>query len=87
MMYWDGDWSGWTWFAMGFSMLVFWGLFAIAIWLGVRAMSTTRSGSAPSMQPSSAEDTLRRRYAEGKIDDEEFNRRLRVLRGDTVAHG
>jgi putative membrane protein len=84
-MYWDGDWSGWTWFAMGFSMLVFWGLVAVAIWLGVRAVSTTTSASTSPSAPLSPEDTLRRRYAEGQIDEEEFNRRLRVLRGDSVS--
>jgi putative membrane protein len=81
VMYWDGDWSGWNWFAMGFSMLVFWGLVAVVIWLAVRAVSSTRPASPPA-QPPSAEDALRRRYADGQIDDEEFTRRLRVLRGE-----
>ena len=85
MMYWGGDWSGWTWFAMGFSMLVFWGLVATAVWLGMRAVSTMRS-TAVSPPPMSAEDALRRRFAEGQIDEEEFNRRLRVLRGDSLSH-
>ena len=83
MMYWDGDWSGWTWFAMGFSMLVFWGLVATAVWLGMRAVSTMGS-TAVSPPPPAAEETLRRRYAAGELDDDEFNRRLRVLRGDSV---
>jgi putative membrane protein len=86
MMYWDGDWSGWTWFATGLSMLVFWVLFAVAIWLGLRAVSATKSASASAAQPPSAEDTLRQRYAEGRIDDQEFRRRLHVLRGNTVTH-
>jgi putative membrane protein len=86
MMYWDGEWNGWTWFAMGLSMLVFWGLVAVAIWLGLRAVSATKSASASAGPPPSPEDTLRRRYAEGKIDDEEFSRRLRVLRGDSLSH-
>ncbi len=83
MMYWNGDWSGWAWFAMGFSMLVFWGLVAFVIWLVVRDTST--AGSKPSAPPS-AEDTLRQRYAAGELDEEEFSRRLQVLRGDTLTH-
>jgi putative membrane protein len=86
MMYWDGDWSGWTWFAMGFSMLLFWSVMAGAIWLGLRAVSTTKSPARPAAPPVSAEDTLRQRYAEGQIDDQEFNRRLRLLRRDSVTH-
>ena len=82
MMYWDGDWSGWTWFAMGFSMFVFWGLVGLAIWLGVRGLSTGRSSPPP--PPASAEETLRQRYAAGEVDDDEFTRRLRVLRGDSL---
>jgi putative membrane protein len=69
---------------MGFSMFVFWGLVATAIWLGVRAVSTTRSASVS--PPLSAEDTLKRRFAEGQIDEEEFNRRLGVLRGESLSH-
>jgi putative membrane protein len=81
MMYWGGDWSGWTWFAMGFSMLVFWGIVVTAIWLVVRAASNERSVAPP---PPAAEETLRCRYAAGELDDDEFNRRLRVLRGDSL---
>jgi putative membrane protein len=70
MMYWNGDWNGWAWFTMGVSMLVFWGLVGLMVWLVVRASTST---------PRSAEETLRHRYAEGELDDEEFQRRLRTL--------
>jgi putative membrane protein len=63
--------------------LVFWGLVAFAIWLVVRDTST--ASSKPSAPPS-AEETLRQRYAAGELDEEEFSRRLRVLRGDTLTH-
>ncbi len=78
MMYWDGDWNGWAWFFMGLSMLVFWALVGVAIWLAVRGFSNTSSAdSSPT-----AEETLKRRYAAGELDDEEFTRRLQTLRGD-----
>ena len=81
MMYWNGDWSGWAWFAMGFSMLVFWGLVAFAIWLVVRG---TWAPSSKPPAPPTAEETLRQRYAAGELDDDEFVRRLRVLQGDSL---
>jgi putative membrane protein len=80
MMYWNGDWNGWAWFAMGLSMLVFWALVGIAIWFAVRAFS-----SAPSTPHApSAEETLRQRYAAGELDEEEFTRRLQTLREHTL---
>jgi putative membrane protein len=83
MMYWNGDWNGWAWFVMGLSMLVFWGLIAFAIWLVLRGFATANS-TRPAAPGPSAEETLRQRYAAGELDDEEFNRRLRVLRGDRM---
>jgi hypothetical protein len=57
MMYWDGDWSGWTRLAMGFSMLLFWGVVVAAIWLGMRGLSSMR-WTAPPKSPETAEDVL-----------------------------
>ena len=74
MMYWNGDWNGWAWAVMLISMLAFWALVALGIWLAVR------SSSAPPERSRSAEETLRQRYAAGELDDEEFARRLEVLR-------
>jgi putative membrane protein len=76
MMYWNGDWNGWAWFAMTVSMVVFWTVVGVAIWLVVCRSSTT--------VPLSAEEILRRRYAAGELDDEEFAQGLRSLR-DHVA--
>lgn len=57
-----------------------WWLIATAVvaavaWGVVR--STSRNGSGPA---GSAEDVLKRRYAAGEIDKEEFEKRLRDLR-------
>jgi putative membrane protein len=76
MMYWNGDWNGWAWFAMGSSMLAFWALVGAAIWFAVRSLSSTPS----TPRSPSAEETLRQRYAAGELDDEEFTRRLHMLR-------
>jgi putative membrane protein len=76
MMWWNGDWSGWAWFAMSVSTLVFWALVGVAIWAVVRSVSS------PSPRPTtpSAEEMLRQRYATGDLDDDEFARRLEMLR-------
>jgi len=74
-MYWNGDWNGWAWVVMVISMLAFWALVALGVWLAVR--SSLRS---PAEGSRSAEETLRQRYAAGELDDEEFARRLNVLR-------
>ena len=79
MMYWHGDWNGWAWVVMVVSMLAFWALVVVGIWLAVRSSVTP-----PADGSRSAEETLRQRYAAGELDDEEFARRLHVLREDRV---
>lgn len=68
----------WGW-GHGIGMVLWWviGLAAIVafVWVLVRV------GRARSVEPSSAEETLRRRYAAGEIDEDEFRRRLSTLRG------
>jgi putative membrane protein len=82
MMWWNGDWNGWAWFAMSVSMLVFWALVGVLIWAVVRSVSS------PSGTPTtpSAEDILRQRYAAGELDDEEYVRRLHTLRHHIRTH-
>jgi putative membrane protein len=77
MMYWDGGWSGWTWLAMAFSMVIFWTAVGVVIWLLVRRTSSTNELASPR---TSAEDVLRHRFAAGEIDEEEFDRRMSTLR-------
>jgi putative membrane protein len=77
MMYWDGDWSGWTWFAMTLSMLVFWTAVGVVIWMLVRRAGDRTADPSPTP---SAEEVLRRRYAAGEIDEAEFQRRMTSLR-------
>jgi putative membrane protein len=73
---WDGDHHmgrGW-WWVMGIGWLVFLGLIAVVVVLLVRR--GTGSGRS-----AGAEDVLAERYARGEIDDDEYRRRLDVLRG------
>lgn len=68
----------WGW-GHGIGMVLWWiiGLAAIVafVWVLVRMGRSRAEGT------SSAEEMLRRRYAAGEIDEEEFRRRLSVLRG------
>lgn len=59
----------------GLMMLVFWGVIIALIVLAVKGFSDSRGGSSRK----DAIDTLRERFAAGEIDEEEYNRRKRVL--------
>ena len=79
MMWWHGDWNGWAWLVMSASMLVFWGL---VIW-GVVAVA--RSANQPARHnldtpPRDPEQILRERFAQGEIDETEYEHRRQVLR-------
>ncbi len=77
---WHGDWSWWGWLGMSVTMLAFWGLVALAVVALFR-----RTGETDQRSP---EALLAERFAKGKIDEDEYRRRLEVLRGDqaTVRH-
>jgi putative membrane protein len=73
-MHWNG--YGWGWHMAG--MWIFWILLIVVIvllfrWLGV-------PGRGPEAPRESAEEILKKRYARGEIDKEEFDRRLTDLR-------
>ena len=79
MMYWNGDSNGWAWWAVAIaiSMVALSALVLGAVWFAIRRTPVTPVAPGPR----SAEETLRQRYAAGELDDEEFARRLQVLRG------
>lgn len=82
---WGHGWGGWL--AMGLVMLIFWaGLIAAAI-LAIRYLGTTSRPAGPGAGGRSPgpEDVLAGRYARGEIDDEEYRRRVTVLREHRVA--
>ncbi|MEU6417466.1 SHOCT domain-containing protein [Streptomyces spiralis] len=90
MMFWFGHMNGWGWFVMSLSTLLFW---AVIIAVGVllfQALARPKSpgGGHSSWQKtppgSGPEQVLAERYARGEIDDEEYHRRLAVLRGSPM---
>jgi putative membrane protein len=54
-------------------------LFAIA-WAFVRSGADRSEAHKDVLQKEAAEDTLRRRFAAGEIDEEEYARRMKVLK-------
>ncbi len=90
MMYGDGGWMwghswGWGgWLAMSIVMVLFWAAIIIAIVVAIRYLSTphrpTASTPAAGQARSAAENTLAERFARGEIDEEEYRRRVSILR-------
>lgn len=64
----------WAWWS-------FWILTALVVGWGLwKAAADGSAPPPPAPRQEGAEEELRRRYARGEIDDEEFARRLEVLR-------
>lgn len=77
--------GGWGWFAMSGGMILFW---AALVTLGVllfrplsRLAGTGSATSAPPPRPA-PELVLAERFARSEIDEDEYQRRLPVLRTD-----
>ena len=78
-----GGWGGWI--LMSLAMILFWALVITAIVLAVRylvgaAGPHNRPGAGPTPAGNRAEDVLAERYARGEIDDDEYRRRLTLIR-------
>lgn len=90
MMYGDGwGWGGWL--VMALMMIVFWGLLIAGVIALVHYTRGTRQAPGPGGGPvyppgepgwgrGRAEEVLRERFARGEIDEEEYRRRLALLR-------
>jgi len=58
----------------------------IIVWALVRLGADQSAGHRDALRQEAAEETLRRRFAAGEIDEEEYTRRMKVLR-DTATGG
>lgn len=67
------------WSHMG-GMWIFWLLILVIIVVGVWWGSRSLSGRRPSERPESPEDILKKRYARGEIDKDEYEERLQNLK-------
>ncbi|MFF2511282.1 SHOCT domain-containing protein [Streptomyces sp. NPDC058086] len=91
MMWYDGGWGwGWGgWFFMAIFMVLFWALVIAGIVALVRYLTGSRHGHQAGPPSSSgepgwgsrrAEELLAERFARGEIDEDEYKRRLALLR-------
>ena len=85
---WDGGMMGTFSLLWMLIPLLFWGgLLALIAWAVVRIFPIFPGGRGGGMPREgsvrSAEDILKERFAQGEIDAEEYEERLRVLRGGT----
>jgi putative membrane protein len=79
-MFWYGhDLSGWGWFAMSASMILFWVLIITAAVLLFRAVNRPHEHTHILAAPQTPEQVLGERFARGEIDEEEYRRRLNAL--------
>jgi putative membrane protein len=76
-MHWDYGWhmtGMWLLWLVGILLLV------AVVWLAVRAASGQGTTVPPRSREDSAEEILRRRYAKGEIDKDEYQRRMDDIR-------
>ena len=73
------DWSWGGWLLMTAAMVAFWALVA---WVVVVAIRASRP---PTQLTTDPERTLAQRFAAGEINEDEYQRRLDVLRGAAKA--
>ena len=74
-----GEWTDVGWWGMGIGMVAWVVLLAVIIGLVVWVMNRAQNNSND-RRGESGEEVLRRRFAGGDIDAEEYERRLAVLR-------
>lgn len=82
MMDWGGDWWGGGFWMMFLVSIVFLVAVVVGVVFLVRGLSGGTGSSERSIQSQreTAGEILRRRYAAGEIDREEYNQKLRDLR-------
>ncbi|MEV7238176.1 SHOCT domain-containing protein [Streptomyces sp. NPDC051020] len=87
MMWYDGRWGWGGWLFMAVIMVVFWSLLIVGVVALIHYLTRTRRSDQPGPRPGEAawgsrqaEDLLAERFARGEIDEDEYKRRLTVLR-------
>ncbi|MEU8693926.1 SHOCT domain-containing protein [Streptomyces sp. NPDC048665] len=91
MMWYDGGWGwGWGgWIVMTVFMVLFWAVVLVGLLALVRHLAGSRHHQQPGSPPPPgeggwqerrAENLLAERFARGEIDEDEYKRRLAVLR-------
>lgn len=85
MMYdgwWGGGWGWGGWLLMSAVMVLFWVAVITAIGLAIRYLVSARGGRGgpPRYEPPRPEDVLAGRFARGEIDEDEYQRRITLLR-------
>jgi putative membrane protein len=80
-MMWGWDWDWGAWLAMSVMMLLFWGLVVTGIVVLVRYVGGDRGGGRRGRgDRADAENVLAERFTHGEIDEDEYKRRLELLR-------
>ncbi|MFD8544468.1 SHOCT domain-containing protein [Streptomyces sp. NPDC059649] len=88
MMWYGGGWGWGGWFLMAVVMVLFWALIIAGVVMLVRYFSGGHRGQPGGPSPSHdawggsrrAEDLLAERFARGEIDEDEYRRRITLLR-------
>ncbi|HEY9052661.1 MAG TPA: SHOCT domain-containing protein [Gammaproteobacteria bacterium] len=70
--------DGWMWFGGGYMWLV-WVLIIAVLVILVKSITDSSSGSIQTRNDESPMSILKKRFARGEIDEEEFNRRKKEL--------
>ncbi|WP_327011865.1 SHOCT domain-containing protein [Dactylosporangium sp. NBC_01737] len=86
-MYWGNGMGGWGMLFMSVSGLLFWGLIIAGVVVLARSMGYIGRPRPAGGQTPAPQQVLADRFARGEIDDEEYTRRLQVLRTAPGGHG
>jgi putative membrane protein len=81
MWYSGGNWGWGSWILMTVAMVMFWAALIAGAMVAVRyAVSARRADTNPAAVSTRAEDLVAQRYARGEIDEDEYHRRVALLR-------
>lgn len=83
-MYWNSNhMNGWDWLTMSLSMVLFWALLIAVGVLLFRALNRVGTDTHTGASRTTPEQLLAERFARGEVDEDEYRRRLAVLRQDS----